>query len=249
MTLSQCVLCCLSLIQWVPCELRSSQWAEPRLVGPVSPEPKSSSLSPHAKKTKPPEGCCLLNYCQIPAKSLKGSCCCCQFSDKPPMVFHHLHRWTPEILFQCSCWLLEGPLRCCYNHHRGPTCFVITGLLLDQMSSTSAAGIPPCLVTLSSRGLPSSSLPASSIASSITNQGAWKPPSSLLLASCLACRRALFPQLPLGASKASWEVPSCLLLLGDKKKLVYNQSLNTSCLKGSFSLPTVDWCFAIGLSF
>lgn len=165
MTLSQCVLCCLSLIQWVPCELRSSQWAEPRLVGPVSPEPKSSSLSPHAKKTKPPEGFCLLNYCQIPAKSLKGSCCCCQFSDKPPMVFHHLHRWTPEILFQCSCWLLEGPLRCCYNHHRDPTCFVITGLLLDQMSSTSAAGIPPCLVTLSSRGLPSSSLLASSKAS------------------------------------------------------------------------------------
>lgn len=154
-------------------------------MGPVSPEPKSSSLSPQAKETKPPEGFCLLNYCQIPAKSLKGSCCCCQFSDKPPMVSHHLH--LHQILLQCSCWLLEGPLWCCYNHHRDPTCFVITGLLLNQMSSTSAAGIPPCLVTLSSRGLPSSSLPASSKASRGVSSPLplpTKPPEGLHLRCC-----------------------------------------------------------------
>lgn len=156
-------------------------------MGPVSPEPKSSSLSPQAKETKPPEGFCLLNHCQPPAKSLKDSCCCRRFSDKPPVVSHHLHRWTPEILLQCSCWLVEGPLRCCYNHHRDPTCFVITGLLLDQMRSTSAAGIPPCLVTLSSRGLPSSSLPASSKASRGVQSPLplpTKPPEGLHLCCC-----------------------------------------------------------------
>lgn len=103
------------------------------------------------------------------------------------MVSHHLHRWTPEILFQCSCWLLEGPLRCCYNHHRDPTCFVITGLLLDQMSSTSAVGIPPFFFTLSSRGLPSSSLAASSKASRGVPSPLplWtKPPEGLHLCCC-----------------------------------------------------------------